>query len=63
MSSDEWKSLKEEEIENPNFRCQKCQRRDHLETRTWESFDGGHTDQQYKCLKCGSSWWVEGPDY
>ncbi len=22
----------------------------------------GHQDEQYQCLHCGHSWWVDGPD-
>jgi DNA-directed RNA polymerase subunit M/transcription elongation factor TFIIS len=59
----DWRLIKEAEIENPNFKCHKCGDRSHLETRTWDSYDEAHTDYQYRCLKCGSSWWVEGSDY
>lgn len=28
----------------------------------WESNCGGYEDFKYRCSKCGSVWWVEGPD-
>lgn len=41
--------------------CRKC-KGPHLEYRDWESSDGAYEDQQFKCLDCGYSFWVEGID-
>lgn len=33
-----------------------------VEVRVWESDDTAYEDEQYRCTKCGRTWWVEGPD-
>ncbi len=33
-----------------------------VQYRVHESSDGAYEDCQYRCTKCGRSWWVDGPD-
>lgn len=33
-----------------------------IQSRLWESSDGGHEDINYRCDDCGSDWWVDGID-
>ncbi len=41
--------------------CRKCHSKD-VRVRTWESNDGAYEDYQYRCDKCGATWWVDGID-
>ncbi len=43
------------------FKCRKCGG-DEIMFYTWESSDGGHEDTHYRCLGCGTNWWVDGID-
>lgn len=43
-------------------KCYGCGDPDHIDYRIWESSDGGFEDTQYKCVTCGLTWWVDGPD-
>lgn len=43
--------------------CPQCHAR-LVRVRVWESTDGAHEDQQFKCfaLTCSHTWWVDGDD-
>jgi DNA-directed RNA polymerase subunit M/transcription elongation factor TFIIS len=57
----DWKEI--EKCDN-GFECPKCHTEYHnIMWRQWTSSDEAHEDYQYRCLKCGSEWWVEGADY
>jgi transposase-like protein len=28
----------------------------------WESDDGGHEDNHFRCTACGYTWWIDGID-
>lgn len=44
-----------------DFKCRKCSGHN-INYRSWDSSCGGYEDQQFKCLDCNHTWWVEGPD-
>ena len=47
--STDWKPTK---LENPNFKCRRCQS-DDVWYRNWESDCGGYEDTKYECRKIG----------
>jgi predicted SprT family Zn-dependent metalloprotease len=45
-----------------NYKCRKCGS-GQVFHYTWESSDGAHEDEHYRCEDCKAQWWVEGSDY
>lgn len=45
----------------PHTPCRQCPATA-VEYRTWESSDGAYEDYQYRCRRCGATWWVDGID-
>lgn len=45
----------------PGAMCRNCKSKD-VYYRVWESADGAHEDDHYRCFACQHEWWVDGPD-
>lgn len=55
MSYSNWKP-----VVMADYVCPKC--KGWLEYRDYESSNGAHEDQQFRCTICKHSWWIDGID-
>lgn len=58
MTDIEWKPTK---LENPEFRCWKCDSNE-IRYKIVESSCGGYDDYKYRCTNCDNEWWAESAD-
>jgi transposase-like protein len=42
--------------------CPRCEKRQKIMFKVWESSCGAYEDEKFTCSVCGYSWWVDGPD-